>query len=128
MNIVLPNPTFVVAIVEDNKIQSYYGIDSNSGGYPSYSTSLKSAEYYTDQEKAQGIADRLNKSSKKERTAPYHDGVLYPDTEVWWALNLHEDKKPKANGEAVVLCLNAEVVYSQPIWGEIIKPTGFKYE
>ncbi len=128
MNLALPNPVFVVAIVEDNKIQNYYAIDSNSGGYPFYTDFLKSAECYNDQEKAQGIADRLNESSKKERTDTYRDGVLYPDAEVRWALDLHKDKKPKASGQAVVLSLNAQVVYSQPIWGEITKPVGFKYE
>lgn len=125
MDLTLPQATFVIAIVENDKIKSFYAFDSQSG-YPYFSDSLFGIKFFSSKEKAIEVVEDLHKQSITPQK-PHSGGTLYPASDVHRALDLSNKKK---SGEATVVALELKLdhVFDRHIRGEIKEPTGYTYD
>jgi hypothetical protein len=119
---------YVVGIVENGAVVSYYAIEPNTGGYPYFPKDLRSAEFFAKEEDAVVVAVELGAQADTPQQ-PDRDGTICPHADIKRALGISNAKK-SAKGEAVVF----KVIYDlQPlktvaIHGEIKKPTGYTYD
>ena len=120
----LPNPLFVIAIVEDDEVKRYYDVDPESGPY--FSTRLKYAKIFDDVVEATEIVKELHIKANTVQQ-PHSGGTLYPHSDIHRALEL-SNKKMKAQGIAVVLELQPVERFGTHIHGEIKEPTGYTYD
>jgi len=117
---------FVVAIVENNEVKRFHAIDRTSGGCPWWPSRLSQADVHYKKEDAVAVAVDLSEKAKQSPRV-LSGGTLFPDTDVQGALDI-DNKKPKAEGKAVVMRVVLEPLESYPIHGEIKEPTGYKYD
>jgi hypothetical protein len=116
----------IIACTLDNKTYQYLALDSASGGYPYWTTSLRSAEMFTDSEQDQRSMQYELDGIIKKPDSTYTDGTVYPNTMKQEALGL-SNAKLSGNGWVVVFELRLERVETTYIEGAIKQPKGFTY-
>lgn len=126
-NSMLEEEVFVIAIVENKKIQRYFAVDPISGGYPWFPKNFSNAKKFTSKSAAVEVLDEL-KVCNAAGPRRFSDGTLYPDAIITSALEMGGHKHI-ASGQAIVckvLLTDWESV-AIDIGGEIKKATGFTY-
>jgi hypothetical protein len=117
--------TIVIAVVVNGEVESYYGIDQTSGGYPWFPKRLKQAEFFDNHEDAEKVvADYVEKAKHPK---PDNHGVIYPHGDVYSLLQL-SNSKPSGSVELMIVDLVQIPTSSVTISGEIKRPTGFIYD